>query len=178
MSSPFTPQFDPAVLPADYGDVRKEYETIRHGAALIDFSPAAKLRLTGKNAIQFLNGLVSNDVKTLEPYQGVFACFPNLQGKVAALTVIYHTEQGLLIELDASNREKIFKNLSRFVPAGEFFLTDVTEELALFSLQGPQAVTVLSAAASKPIEYSETRTLHSFPIATVEIATRNRTGGA
>lgn len=165
-------------MPADYGNVRKEYDAIRHGAALIDFSPAAKLRLKGKNAIQFLNGLVSNDVKMLEPHQGLFACFPNLQGKVAALTVIYNTRDSLLIELDASNREKVFKNLSRFVPAGEFFLTDVTEELALLSLQGPQAAAVLSAASNTTIEYTETRTMRSFPIASVEIATRNRTGAA
>ncbi len=178
LTSQFTPQFDQTALPADYGDVHKEYEAIRHGAALIDFSPAAKLRLTGKNSIQFLNGLVSNDVKTLEPHQGVFACFPNLQGKVAALTVIYNTEDGLLIELDASNREKIFKNLSRFVAAGEFFLTDVTEELALLSLEGPQAAAVLSAASNTLIEYTDARTIHSFPIASVEIATRNRTGAA
>lgn len=174
----FTPQFDTASLPADYGDVRAEYETIRQGAALIDLSPTGKLQLTGKNAIQFLNGLVSNDVKTLEPGAGVFACFPTLQGKVAALTVIYHTGAGLLFELTANNREKIFKNLARFIPAGEFFLTDITEERALLSLQGPQAARVLSAAINAPIEFSEARTIRSSAIASLQIATRNRTGAA
>jgi folate-binding protein YgfZ len=180
LSSDFSPQFDTASLPPAYGDPRAEYEAIRHGAALIDLSPIGKLRLKGKNAIQFLNGLVSNDVKTLEPGAGVFACFPNLQGKVAALTIIYNTganpSDGLLFELDASNRAKIFKNLARFVAAGEFFLTDVTEELALFSLQGPQAAQVLSAATNSPIEYSDARTIRAFPIAAVHIATHNRTG--
>ena len=41
--------------------------------------PAGILRLSGKNAVQFLNGLVSNDVKTLEPGGGVLAAFPTLQ---------------------------------------------------------------------------------------------------
>jgi folate-binding protein YgfZ len=177
LQSDFTPLTS---APEHYGDVRAEYEAIRHGAALVDLSPAGKLQLAGKNAIQFLNGLVSNDVKSLAPGAGVFACFPNLQGKVAALSVIYHTGNGLLFELDASNREKIFKNLSRFVPAGEFFLTDVTNDFALFSLQGPQSAHVLTQATDTPLEYTEARNIRSLTVAGVpcQVANHNRAGGA
>lgn len=140
----FAPQFDAAVLPQDFGDVRAEYAAIRHSAALFDLSPTAKLTIGGKNTVQFINGLVSNDVKTLPVGAGVLATFPNVQGKVAALARIYQTGEGLLLELDASNREKIFKNLTRFVLAGEFFLTDATEQLALLSLQGPKTVELLN----------------------------------
>ncbi len=144
-----------AVLqPESTYSLRTEYEAIRGGVAALEI-PAGKLRLSGKNAVQFLNGLVSNDVKTLAPGEGVLAAFPTLQGKLAALCRIYNTGDALLLELDAVNREKIFKNLSRFVPAGEFFITDVSQELALISLQGPRAAELIAVLTGQAIEATQ-----------------------
>ncbi|HMV82864.1 MAG TPA: glycine cleavage T C-terminal barrel domain-containing protein [Blastocatellia bacterium] len=144
-----------AVLqPESTNFVCAEYEAIRGGIGVLEI-PAGKLRLSGKNAVQFLNGLVSNDVKTLAPGEGVLAAFPTLQGKLAALCRIYNIGDGLLLELDATNREKIFKNLSRFVPAGEFFVTDAGEELALISLQGPRAAELLAALTGQTVDAAQ-----------------------
>ncbi|HEX4950841.1 MAG TPA: hypothetical protein VFZ34_29540, partial [Blastocatellia bacterium] len=99
------------ISPRDYGDVRAEYEAIRHAAALLDLSLAAKLEVSGKNAVQFVNGLVTNDVKSLQAGEGVLAAFLNVQGKVVSLCRFYQTGTHLLIEYDITNREAIFKNL-------------------------------------------------------------------
>ncbi len=165
-------------MPKDYGDVRGEYGAIRRGVAVIDFSSTGKLQLSGKNSVQFLNGLVSNEVKSLQAGEGVLAAFPNLQGKLLALSRIYNLGTHLLIELDAINREKIFKSLSRFVPAGEFFVTDVSDHFALFSLQGPQSAELIEALTDQPIDgatqykISERQVAH----ANVFIATHSRCG--
>mgnify|MGYP000863917241 CR=1 FL=1 len=175
----FTPCFDAAALPHDYGDVRTEYEALLRDTALLELSPTGKLAISGKNAVQFINGLVSNDVKALAVCAGVFAAFPNLQGKVAALAYIYNLgDAGLLFELDASNRAKIVKNLSRFVPAGEFFLTDATEQLALLSLQGPRSAELLSNLTGQTISFTTERRINDVTIAQtrVRLATRARAG--
>ncbi len=141
--------------PRNDAEIRAEYEAIRNGIGVLDFSSAGKLQLSGKNAVQFLNGLVSNDVKALQPGDGVLAAFPTLQGKLLALCRIYNTGEHLLMELEADNREKIFNNLSRFVPAGEFFINDVTDHFALISLQGPRAAEVIEELAGLPIDTTE-----------------------
>jgi folate-binding protein YgfZ len=133
------------------GDLRTEYDAIRHGVAVIDLSPAAKLQLSGKNAVQFLNGLVSNEVKSLQAGEGVLAAFPNLQGKLVALCRIYNLGSHLWLELDAVNREKVFKNLSRFVPAGEFLVTDISDQYGLISLQGPRSAALIESLSEQPI---------------------------
>lgn len=135
-------------------ELLKQYNAIRNGTAMLEV-PAGKLELSGKNAVQFLNGLVSNDVKTLAPGEGVLAAFPTLQGKLAALCRIYNTGKVFLLELDASNREKIFKNLGRFVPAGEFFVTDASDRLVLISLQGPQAAALIEALTAQPVDAAQ-----------------------
>jgi folate-binding protein YgfZ len=149
------------MLAPDSG-VRSEYDAIRRGIGVIDFSSAGKLQLSGKNAVQFLNGMVSNDVKALGTGDGVLAAFPNLQGKLLALSRIYNTGSYLLIELEAINREKIFKNLSRFVPAGEFLVKDISENYGLISLQGPRSVELIESLTGQtsrdqiPFRVSET----------------------
>ncbi len=139
-------------LPNDYGDLRGEYDAIRGDVAVIDLSDAGKFQLSGKNSVQFLNGLVSNDVKSLQAGEGVLAAFPNLQGKLLALCRIYNLGTHMLMELDGISREKIFKNLSRFVPAGEFFISDVSDHFALLSLQGPRSADLIEALTDQPID--------------------------
>lgn len=143
--------------PKDYGDLRGEYDAIRGGVAVIDMSATGKLQLSGKNSVQFLNGLISNDVNSLKAGEGVLAAFPTVQGKLLALSRIYKFGDYLLLELDAINREKIFKNLSRFVPAGEFFVTDVSDQFALFSLQGPRTLELIEALTGEPIDEKQYR---------------------
>jgi folate-binding protein YgfZ len=120
-------------------------------------SAAGKLQVSGKNSVQFLNGLVSNEVKSLKAGEGVLAAFPTVQGKLLALSRIYKLGDYLLLELDAINREKIFKNLSRFVPAGEFFVTDVSDQFALFSLQGPRTLELIESLTGEPIDEKQYR---------------------
>jgi folate-binding protein YgfZ len=141
----------------EMNDLRGEYDAIRGGVAVVDLSDAGKLRLSGKNSIQFLNGLISNDVKSLQAGEGVLAAFPTLQGKLLALCRVYNLGEYMLMELDAINREKIFKNLGRFIPAGEFFVTDVSDDLALFSLQGPRSMELLESLTAQPIEEEQYR---------------------
>src|SRR5262249_16793474 len=99
----------------------------------------------------------SNDVKALEAGEGMLAAFPTLQGKLLALCRIYNLGAHLLLELDAINREKILKNLSRFIPAGEFFVTDVSDHFALLLLQRPRSMEVIEVLTGKAIDDGERR---------------------
>lgn len=154
-------------------DLREEYDAIRRGVAVFDFSSAGKLKLKGQNAVKFLNGLVSNDVNSLKAGEGVLAAFPNLQGKLVALCRIYHTGTFLLLEVDAINRQKVFANLSRFVAAGEFFVDDLSDQYALFSLAGPNSAELIEASTGRPMttnapfEVSE-RQLAEVPVIVTE----------
>ena len=159
-------------------DLRGEYDAIRGGVAVIDLSAAGKLQLSGKNSTQFLNGLVSNDVKSLQAGDGVLAAFPTLQGKLLALCRIYNLATYLLLELDSINREKVLKALSRFVPAGEFFVTDVSDHFALFSLQGPRSAELIEALTDQPIDVERQYKIIERQIAEAQvfIASHSRCG--
>jgi glycine cleavage system T protein len=139
-------------IPAYYSNPTQEYQAIRQQAGLIDLSFRGRLKVAGKNGVQFLQGLVSNDVKALNIGQGIFAAFLNVTGRVLSDCYIYKWADYLLVDLPANTREKISQSLQRFVPAGDFEVTDLTTSTSLLSLQGPQAALVLSQISQTPLE--------------------------
>ncbi|HKC85849.1 MAG TPA: glycine cleavage T C-terminal barrel domain-containing protein, partial [Blastocatellia bacterium] len=83
----------------------------------------------------------------------------------------------LLLELDAINREKILKNLSRFIPAGEFFVTDVSDHFALLSLQGPRSMELIEVLTGQAIDDGRRRIgERRIAGAQVHIASHSRCG--
>lgn len=170
---------DDTSLPRSYGDVRAEYAAIRGGVAVIDFSPESKLEVSGQNAVQFINGLVTNEVKTLPSGHGVPAAFLDAHGKVSALCHIYNIDGRLLLLLHPERREKIYDSLKRFTLAGEFFLTDLTEQQALISLQGPRAAALLASLTGAAVSENEISiTERVIAAQTVLVATHARCGAA
>src|SRR6185503_9726968 len=72
-------------VPHSFGDVAGEYATVRAaGAGLIDLSSRGRVMVSGTEAIQFLNGLITNDMKTLAEHSWMPAAFPSVQGRLIA----------------------------------------------------------------------------------------------
>jgi folate-binding protein YgfZ len=131
-------------VPASYGDELFEYAAIREGGAgLIDLSARGRLLVSGSEAVQFLNGLITNDVKTLEQQRWMPAAFPNVQGRLLASVRVIRRDDGFLIDTESPTHEVVMKTLSRFTFAGDFRVTDVSEQLAHLSVQGARAPALL-----------------------------------
>jgi len=157
-------------VPISYGDVSIEYAAVREdGAGLIDLSPRGRMLVSGSEAVQFLNGLITNDMKTLEMGQWMPAAFPNVQGRlVAAIRVLRLQDQGtdngtdmnicptFLIDTEAATHQTVLKTIERFTLAGDFHVNDMTSQTAMLSLQGKKAASVVgsvlgeAAAVSAP----------------------------
>jgi len=125
-------------------NLENEYRALREGVGVLDLSGSGRIELSGGNAVQFLNGLVSNDIKSLQNGDGVLVAFPTLQGKLLALARVYRDGEALLLEVDGINLEKIVRNLSRFIPAGGFFVRDLGAETGMISLQGPRTAELIA----------------------------------
>lgn len=143
---------DGCSVPSSYGDVLFEYAAVREGGAgLIDLSSRGRLLVTGSEAVQFLNGLITNDMKTLAENNWMAAAFPNVQGRLlASVRVIRQAAanggaSGFLIDTEAATQARVLKTIERFTLAGDFHVTDLTEQTALISVQGAKALEILRA---------------------------------
>ncbi len=59
-----------------------DYERLREAVGLVDRSARGKLRLTGAEAADYLQGQVTNDVVALAPGTGLYAALLNHKGKM------------------------------------------------------------------------------------------------
>ena len=121
-----------------------DYSAVRDGSAgVIDLSSRGRLLVSGSEAVMFLNGLITNDMKTLAMNSWMPAVFPNVQGRLLAAVRIIHREDGFLIDTENGTLKTVAKLLERFTLAGDFRVTDLTSETATLSLQGGNASQVI-----------------------------------
>jgi len=153
-------------MPESYGDVLFEYATVREsGSGVIDLSNRGRILVRGSEAVQFLNGLITNDLKTLAENSWMPAAFPNVQGRLLASVRVARLEDegtdqttptGLprrgasenvsptfLIDTEPATHERVLKTIERFTLAGDFRVSDITSQTALLSVQGRRAVNVV-----------------------------------
>ena len=140
-------------IPASYGDVLFEYAAVRErGAGLIDLFSRGRLLVTGSEAVQFLNGLITNDMKTLAENHWMPAAFPNVQGRLLASVRVIHAPSttpgggnGFLIDTEPTTHAQVLKTVQRFTLAGDFHVTDLTEQTALLSVEGTKAAGIIES---------------------------------
>ncbi|HEY5883583.1 MAG TPA: glycine cleavage T C-terminal barrel domain-containing protein [Pyrinomonadaceae bacterium] len=129
-------------ISAGYAAVRQ------NGAGLIDLSSRGRITVGGLEAVQFLNGLITNDMKTLLEDSWMPAVFPNVQGRLVASVRVIRLKDieagkskspSYLIDTEATTHQTVLNTLQRFTLAGDFRVSDVTGETAQFTVQGATA---------------------------------------
>lgn len=107
---------------------RLHYNHIRSGGTGFFREPRGLIAVRGGEAVQFLDGLITNDVKALVDGAQMSAAFPDAKGRLLAVVRLVRQGDRFLVETEDATREKIFENLFRFTMAGDFFVEDLSEE--------------------------------------------------
>jgi len=131
-------------IPGEFEGVRKEYQAATSAAILAERSYRARLRVTGKDRVLFLQNMLSNDVKALAPGSGLLACWLTRQGKLISDLVVYCFEGSLLLEMERERLKPVMDSLARYVVSEDVTLKDESAGEALVSLEGPRAAEILS----------------------------------
>jgi folate-binding protein YgfZ len=138
-------------MAAYFTDPIEEHFRVRSAVALFDLSYCGAVRVGGKEGPQFLNGLVTNDVKSLKKGEGMSAAFLTGHGKVKAFCRIYGLGDEFLIIDDPQTHEKVFKYVFPFSYAGDFKVEDVSDSYRLLSVQGPSSIQVMKEVCFEPV---------------------------
>jgi folate-binding protein YgfZ len=114
-----------------------EYAAVRDGGVgLIDLSSRGQISVSGSEAVMFLNGLITNDLKTLGEDRWMPAAFPNVQGRLLAAVRVIRRRDDFLLDTEAATHEKVLKIIDRFTLAGDFKVVDLTNDTRQISFQG------------------------------------------
>ena len=112
----------------------ENYNFIRDGGIGCINQKRGLIAVWGNEAVQFLNGLITNDVAKLEENSQMSAAFPNAQGRLIAVVRVMRKDDKFLFETESATHEKVFQNLFRFTFAGDFFVEDLSESYRYFSI--------------------------------------------
>ena len=134
-----------ALMPERFSDFTQEYGFARETVALADKNYRTFFELTGPDRQRYLNAIVTNDIKSLTPGQGAITLLLNPQGHINAELEVYALEDRLLVVSYAMIREQLFAELDKFIIMDDVTLTDVTDQLAALSLEGPRTTDIVWA---------------------------------
>lgn len=139
-------------LPVQFAGIQKEHDAVRQQAGLFDVSHMGEIRVSGEDALPFLQKITTNDVSKLEAGQCQYSlmCYPT-GGVVDDLLVYKLGDSDYMLVINASNIDKDVEWLQQNL-TGSVELTNVSDETAMLALQGPHAERILAKVTEAPIQ--------------------------
>jgi aminomethyltransferase len=135
-------------MPVQYSSIIEEHHATRQRAALFDVSHMGRLRLEGRGAASFLDGLLTRQVTDLAEGRIRYSLVTHEGGGILDDVLVYHLRGAnavsfLWLVVNASNREKIVAWLQSHRESGSnCSLADWTMTTAMIAVQGPQALAI------------------------------------
>jgi len=118
-----------------------EYFAIRNATAVFDLSPMTKYRITGPEAFDYLNRLVTRDMAKVGPGRVAYAVWCDDHGQVIDDGTIFHLKQG---EYRLCSQERHFAWLKAAALGFDVTITHETADVAALAVQGPTSFSVLN----------------------------------
>jgi folate-binding protein YgfZ len=137
-------EFGGARTAASFGDVAREFQALRAGAAVYDLGRRAKLRATGNDRVRWLNGMVTNNVRDLEEHRGNYNFLLNAQGHILGDLYAYNRDDHFLVDTDLAQAPRLLELFEKFIIMDEVEVADISDKLTAVGISGPKAEEVLS----------------------------------
>ncbi len=135
--------------------VRREYERVRSAVGLVDLPDLGIVRVSGRDRVQYLHNMLSNDIKKLRPGQGCYAALLSNQGRMQSDLYGYAFEEELLLECPPSGKQRVLENLTKYLVSDIVTLDDYSGELGAVSLQGPESRQAAEQCSGIPLDGME-----------------------
>ena len=142
-------------MPVQYEGVIPEHLAVRRDCGVFDVSHMGELEVEGPAALEFLQGLLSNDVERIGPGQAQYTLLTNEQGGIVDDLIVYEfSSERFLLIVNAANREADFRRLKDHERDG-VEVRDVSDDYALLAVQGPRAIERLGLEHAPAFTFAE-----------------------
>jgi len=141
-------------MPVQYSGILDEHNTVRNCAGLFDIDHMGQFDVTGKDALAFLQHLLTADISKLEMNEAGYAVMCYADGTVVDDTFVYKlagktkTEIKYMVVVNASNKEKDFAWMNAHRGGFRVKLEDVSDKYYMLAFQGPKAEEILQPLES------------------------------
>jgi aminomethyltransferase len=130
-------------MPVQYTSITDEHLAVRNAAGIFDISHMGEVTVSGAAAVEFLNQLLTNDIKKLTPGLGQYTLMCNERGTVIDDLYAYRLCGDVyFLIINASRVEAdvawMKSQWEKFPRRSELTLTDASHNYAAVAVQGPR----------------------------------------
>lgn len=137
-------------MPIQYTSITDEHHSVRNNVGIFDVSHMGEFIVKGKEALDLVQKVTSNDASKLGKGEAQYSCLPNLTGGIVDDLLVYRLgedmcnegELAFMLVVNASNIEKDWNWISGFNQF-DTRLIDISEKTGLLAVQGPKAIATL-----------------------------------
>ena len=145
-------------MPVEYSGIADEHNAVRTRAGLFDVSHMGELEIAGRDALQAVQHITSNDAAKLSIGQIQYSALTTPQGTFVDDVLVYKlADEHFMLVVNASNIIKDFNWITEHVASFEDAIAvNTSSRYALLALQGPAAADVLQTLTGvnlAPIKY-------------------------
>ncbi|MCK9212415.1 MAG: hypothetical protein M0P61_16370 [Ignavibacteriaceae bacterium] len=144
-----------------YLSTEEEYKILTQGVGC-RLLPSALLELHGKDSLDFLHRITTNDLKSLPVNQFINTIFTNEKGRILdRVSVLNFGEKQLLIG-NTGTQQKLFLWIQRYIIMDDVKVFNANQQYTVFEIFGPQAksfMTLLCGEQCRELHSNEIRSL-------------------
>lgn len=128
------------LLPIQYKGLVPEHEAVRNAVGLFDVSHMGEITVKGKDALKFVDYLMTNDITSIVDNQVIytFMCYPD-GGVVDDLLVYRIKEDDFYLVVNASNSDRDFEWILKQKGDFDVVLENISDTVGEVAIQGPLA---------------------------------------
>ncbi|MBI5554728.1 MAG: glycine cleavage system aminomethyltransferase GcvT [Elusimicrobia bacterium] len=137
-------EFGGWLMPVQYSSISEEYWAVRKNAGLFDICHMGEITVTGDQAEEFLQYVMTNDISSLAPGECLYSVMCYDHGGVVDDLIIYKIGQhNYLLVVNAANTEKDYQHLTGQKSNYVATVDNISGRTSFISLQGPDARNIL-----------------------------------
>ena len=124
----------------------QEYFALREAAGLSNRSARGRIAVAGDDRLEYLQGLLTNDIAGLEVGNGCYAAFLTPQGRMITDLHVFNIGDRILLDVDQAAKDRIVQRLSDLVFTEDVQVADLTDTWSSCGVHGPRALSVVETA--------------------------------
>ena len=138
-------------MPVVYTTIQDEHQAVREKIGVFDVSHMGEFIVKGKQALDLVQRISSNDASLLTIGQAQYSSLPNENGGIVDDMLVYRLpedmsedgEQAFMLVVNASNIQKDWDHIQQYAKSFDTRIIDISDQTGLIAVQGPMALEAL-----------------------------------
>ncbi len=130
-------------------DTALEYFSVRNSTGVFDITPMTKYRITGADSLDYIDRLVTRDMRKIKPGRVAYAVWCDDGGQVIDDGTIFHLREG---EYRLCSQERHMSWLKAAAIGMDVTIVDETHDVAALAVQGPTSYSIMKNLGLDGIE--------------------------